>query len=105
VFIANVVKCRPTVDLMKTRDRPPDDEEVAACGGFLRRQIEIIQPRVIITLGNPSTRFLLQTKEGITRLRGNWHEYGGIRVMPTFHPSYNSAQWWRQKPAQTRCLG
>ena len=52
------------------------------------RQIELIQPEVIVTLGNPSTRFLLNTSVGITRLRGNWAEYRGIPVMPTYHPSY-----------------
>ena len=51
VFIANVVKCRPTIDLAFERDRPPDDEGTAACGGFLKKQIEIIAPEVIVTLG------------------------------------------------------
>ena len=88
VFIANVVKCRPTIDLKLERDRPPDDEEVSACGDYLRRQIEIIHPRVIVTLGNPSTKFLLQTQLGITRIRGTWNFYGDIPVMPTYHPSY-----------------
>lgn len=88
VYIANVVKCRPTIDGLGKRDRPPETAEVAACSPYLARQIEIIQPKVIVTLGNPSTRFLLQTAEGITRLRGKWHEYKGIAVMPTYHPSY-----------------
>lgn len=88
VYIANIVKCRPTVDMAGTRDRPPDEEEVNACSPFLLRQIEIIDPRVIITLGNPSTRFLLKTKAGITTLRGRWHMYRHIPVMPTYHPSY-----------------
>lgn len=88
VYIANVVKCRPTVNLELKRDRPPDDEETAACGGFLKQQIDIIQPAVIVTLGNPSTKFLLNPKEGITKIRGVWHLYNGFPVMPTFHPSY-----------------
>lgn len=88
VFIANMVKCRPTVDMKMERDRPPDDEEVAACAGYLSRQIEIIRPEVIITLGNPSTRFILQTKIGITKMRGVWGRYNGIPVMPTYHPSF-----------------
>ncbi len=88
VFIANVVKCRPTVDLLFQRDRPPDEEETAACAGFLKKQIEAIAPDVIITLGNPSTKFLLGIKEGITKIRGTWHSYNGIPVMPTYHPSY-----------------
>jgi len=88
VYIANVVKCRPTVDMKFERDRPPDDEERSACGQFLLKQIEIIRPAVIITLGNPSTHFLLNIKQGITKARGNWFMYGDIPVMPTYHPSY-----------------
>ncbi len=88
VYIANVVKCRPTVDGLGKRDRPPEAAEVTACSGYLRRQIELIRPEVIVTLGNPSTRFLLNTTEGITKLRGKWHEYNGIAVMPTYHPSF-----------------
>lgn len=88
VFIANVVKCRPTVDLKFFKDRPPDDEEVIACGDYLRRQIALIRPKVIITLGNPSTKFLLNPSQGITKVRGQWGMYEGIRVMPTYHPSY-----------------
>lgn len=88
VYIANVVKCRPTVNMELKRDRPPDDEETAACGPFLKRQIEIINPKVIVTLGNPSTKFLVNPKEGITKIHGVWHLYNNIPVMPTFHPSY-----------------
>jgi uracil-DNA glycosylase len=88
VFIANIVKCRPTVDMKFERDRPPDEEEVSACSGYLTKQIEIIKPEVIITLGNPSTRFILQTQIGITKMRGVWGRYNGIPVMPTYHPSF-----------------
>jgi len=88
VYIANVVKCRGGVDGLGKKDRPPEPTEVAACSGYLRRQIELIRPEVIVTLGNPSTRFLLNTTEGITKLRGKWHEYNGIAVMPTYHPSF-----------------
>lgn len=88
VYIANVVKCRPTVDQKGLRDRPPDAEETAACSPYLLRQIELISPEAIVTLGNPSTRFLLNTSRGITRLRGQWAEFRGIPVMPTYHPSY-----------------
>lgn len=88
VFIANIVKCRPTIDMLMKKDRPPDSEEVDACNGYLLEQINLIEPRVIITLGNPSTRFILKTQRGITKLRGNWHEFHGIKVMPTYHPSY-----------------
>ncbi len=88
VYIANVVKCRPTVDQKGFKDRPPDPEETAACSPYLMRQIQLIAPEAIVTLGNPSTRFLLQTSTGITKLRGKWAEYNGIPVMPTYHPSY-----------------
>ncbi len=88
VFIANVVKCRPTIDGLGQRDRPPEADEVKACAPYLRQQIELINPQVIVTLGNPSTRFLLNTMEGITKLRGKWQNYNGIAVMPTYHPSF-----------------
>lgn len=88
VFIANIVKCRPTVDLKGTRDRPPEKDEVAACVWILDKQIEIIKPEVIITLGNPATKYILKTTKGITQMRGNFGEYKGIKVMPTYHPSY-----------------
>ncbi|MBE7436888.1 MAG: uracil-DNA glycosylase [Spirochaetales bacterium] len=88
VYIANIVKCRPTVDLQFQKDRPPDAEEVAACSPVLLRQIEIIAPRVIMTLGGPATKFLLDTTTGITALRGKWAEFKSIPVMPTYHPSY-----------------
>jgi len=88
VFIANIVKCRPTVDLKMEKDRPPDAEEVACCSPYLREQIEIIAPDVLITLGGPSTKFICNTDVGITKLRGKWADYNGIPVMPTYHPSY-----------------
>ncbi len=88
VFIANLVKCRPTVDMRMERDRPPDNEELLACAPFIRQQIGIIQPRVIVALGSPSSKFLLNTSSGITKLRGAWGEFCGIPVMPTYHPSY-----------------
>lgn len=89
VFICNTVKCRPP------GNRPPAPEEASACWDYLIRQLQIIQPRVIVTLGNPATKGLLMTKVGITRLRGNWQQLpdlgeglAGIPVMPTFHPAY-----------------
>jgi DNA polymerase len=88
VFIANLVKCRPTVDLAFQKDRPPDPEEVSACSSFLFRQVDIIEPKVIVTLGSPATKYILDTSTGITRMRGEWGEFRGIPVMPTFHPSY-----------------
>jgi uracil-DNA glycosylase len=88
VYIANVVKCRPTINQEGTRDRPPDKEEVEACGWMLLSQIEIIAPRIIITLGNPSTKFILKTEEGITKIRGKFSHFKDYTVMPTYHPSY-----------------
>ncbi len=88
VYIANIVKCRPTVDLQMAKDRPPEREEVEQCLPYLLEQIELIAPDVIVTLGGPSTKTILNTTVGITRLRGSWGEFMGIPVMPTYHPSY-----------------
>ena len=82
VYIANIVKCRPP------QNREPERDEVATCSPFLYRQIEAIRPRVIVTLGAPAARTLLNTRIGITKLRGSWHAFRGIPVMPTFHPAY-----------------
>ncbi len=82
VYIANIVKCRPP------DNRDPQPDEVGTCSPFLYRQIEAIRPRVIVTLGSPATKTLLNTRVGITKLRGSWHSYAGIPVLPTFHPAY-----------------
>jgi DNA polymerase len=89
VYIANVVKCRPP------NNRAPLEPEIDACRGYLRRQIDIIRPRVIVTLGGPATKSMLGVSQGITALRGTWHQYDGllpdgpvIPVMPSFHPAY-----------------
>lgn len=82
VYIANVLKCRPP------NNRQPAPAEIVNCSAFLRRQIDLLRPRVILALGNHSARSLLSTQEGITRLRGNWRELNGIRLMPSFHPAY-----------------
>lgn len=81
VYIANVVKCRPP------GNRVPQDDEAAECIGYLRRQIELVHPEAIVLLGATALRFLLG-KEGIRRYRGQWHDYRGIPVMPTYHPAY-----------------
>jgi uracil-DNA glycosylase family 4 len=87
VFICNIVKCRAYLtDIGK--DRPPSEEETLACTPYLVRQVEIIRPKVIVTLGLPSTRYLLKSKESMTRMRGNWYAWRGIKVMPTWHPAY-----------------
>jgi uracil-DNA glycosylase len=88
VYIANLVKCRPTVDMKMERDRPPDPLELETCAPYLMKQVDIIRPKVIIALGSPSAKFLLNTATGITRIRGEWGAYRGIPVMPTYHPSY-----------------
>jgi DNA polymerase len=83
VYIANIVKCRPPMN------RDPEEDEVASCRGFIERQIEIIHPRVIITLGRIALQTLLNRQDlKITAVRGNFFEYKGIPVMPTFHPAY-----------------
>ncbi len=88
VYIANIVKCRPSIDLLMQKDRPPQADEVEACKTLLFQQINIIQPKIIITLGGPSTKFILQTQVAISSIRGTWHKFQAIDVMPTFHPSY-----------------
>ena len=82
VYITNVVKSRPP------DNREPEPEEIAACFPFLEKQIKVIRPRVIVTMGRVATQALLGSKAPLTRLRGQWQKYGSIRVMPTFHPSY-----------------
>ena len=88
VYICNLVKCRPTVDLAFIKDRAPNPEELEACTPYLLKQIQIVSPKVIISVGNPATKFLLKTKLGITALHGKWHEFESIPVMPIYHPSY-----------------
>lgn len=82
VYIANVVKCRPP------GNRTPLPEEIETCRPFLERQIQVIQPTFLCTLGAVATHALLRTKEPISRMRGRFQDYRGIRLMPTFHPSY-----------------
>ena len=82
VFIANVVKCRPP------NNRTPLPEEMVTCLPYLRQQIGLLKPRVIVGLGATAIKGLLGKTTGITRLRGTWQEYEGIKLMPTFHPSY-----------------
>ena len=82
VYIANIVKCRPP------GNRTPTPEEAQRCIGYLERQIKFIAPKVIVLLGATAATFLLDRHEGITKLRGNWTEYRGIPVMPTYHPAF-----------------
>jgi uracil-DNA glycosylase family 4 len=82
VYIANIVKCRPP------DNRQPEHDEVAACSPFLMRQIDVIRPKVICTLGNTPTQTLMQTTQGISRFRGEWFEFRNAKLMPTYHPAY-----------------
>jgi DNA polymerase len=82
VYIANVVKCRPP------GNRNPEPDEIAACEPFLVAQIEAISPKVIVALGKFAAQTLLRTTTPISKLRGQWGEFHGRKLMPTFHPSY-----------------
>lgn len=82
VLIGNVNRCRPP------GNRAPMPDEAATCKPFLEREIAVAQPEVIVVLGNTAMKNLLDTREGITRARGRFHDYKGIKVMPTFHPAY-----------------
>jgi DNA polymerase len=95
VFIGNIVKCRPP------GNRTPLPDEMAACLPYLREQISILKPKVIICLGGSAVKGLLNNQTGITRLRGQWQKYQGVDVMPTYHPSFllrgggeEKARWW-----------
>ena len=81
VYIANVVKCRPP------GNRDPRQDEIDACKGYLVEQIKLIDPAVVVTLGNFSTKLLLKTQVGITRMRGQAYPWWGRHVVPTFHPA------------------
>ena len=104
VYIANIVKCRPP------ENRNPADEEAAACIPILKRQIELVKPKAIVLLGAVPLKYLMG-KSGITRLRGNWMEYQGIQVMPTYHPAYllrnpaAKADVWKDLQNVMRFLG
>ncbi len=82
VLIGNVNRCRPP------QNRTPTPAEAATCKPFLLREIDVVKPEVIVVLGNTAMKNLLDTKEGITKLRGQFQDYNGIKVMPTFHPAY-----------------
>jgi DNA polymerase len=81
VYIANILKCRPP------GNRDPQEDEIEACTPWLIEQMSLIQPNVIVTLGNFATKFVLQTQTGITRMRGSVYPWHGRKVIPTFHPA------------------
>ena len=82
VFIANILKCRPP------GNRTPTPQEMEVCIPFLLRQVRIVRPKTIVALGATAVKGLLRTNQGINSLRGRWHDFNGIPLMPTFHPAY-----------------
>jgi len=82
VYITNIIKCRPP------QNRDPELSEIESCKGYLIKQIEIIKPKIIVTLGRIAFRYLLNDTIPITKARGKIYDYKGIKVIPTFHPSY-----------------
>ncbi|HSP17812.1 MAG TPA: uracil-DNA glycosylase [Thermoanaerobaculia bacterium] len=82
VYIANVIKCRPP------ENRNPEPDELDACRPFIRRQVELIKPKVIVTLGKFALQSLTGKAHAVSAARGQWTEYEGTRVMPTYHPAY-----------------
>lgn len=106
VYICNIVKCRPP------GNRNPLPPEVTACRPFLDGQIDAVRPKVIVSLGKPAASLLLDRNVAITRVRGTWHEYRGIPLMPTLHPAFvlrqyteanRRAVWQDLQAAATRC--
>ncbi|OGS23555.1 MAG: hypothetical protein A2297_03500 [Elusimicrobia bacterium RIFOXYB2_FULL_48_7] len=91
VFIANIVKCHPMINPgtpdARGNDRPPTRDEMDCCKPYLDRQIDLIKPEIIVTLGSSSTSALLGKTEGISKLRGKFFEYRGVRLLPMYHPS------------------
>ena len=108
VYITNIVKCRPP------GNRDPEPEEIASCRPFLDRQIHAVRPRAIMTLGRPATSTLMDRPVSITKVRGTWSEYLGVKVMATYHPAYIlhqnydrrlRAELWEDVKAVMRELG
>lgn len=104
VYICNVVKCRPP------QNRPPEADEVTTCSPFLLRQLASIKPEVIVALGTSAAHALLQTKVPISKMRGKFHDFHGMPLMPTYHPSYllrtggNSDSFWSVWDDMTQVL-
>ncbi|MDR2067283.1 MAG: uracil-DNA glycosylase [Endomicrobium sp.] len=91
VYIANIVKCHPMIDPSnpekRENDRPPAPLEMQVCKRYLDMQIDIIKPKIIITLGASSTKCLLNSEESISRIRGTLQEYNNVKLIPTYHPA------------------
>ena len=82
VYIANVIKCRPP------ENRNPNVNEMTSCNEYLEAQLLLLRPQIIVTMGNVPTQWLLKSKHGITKLRGQWFDWRGIKLLPMFHPSF-----------------
>lgn len=82
VYICNIIKCRPP------NNRNPEPDEIEACFPFLVRQLQVIKPRIICALGTFAAQTLLNTRQPISALRGRFHDYHGIKLMPTYHPAF-----------------
>ncbi len=82
IYLCNVVKCRPP------ENRAPTPDEAQACSGYLEKQLNSLNPKVIVALGNPAMKALTNSEDGITKVRGNWLKWNDFDVMPTFHPAY-----------------
>ena len=82
IYIANILKCRPP------ENRDPKPEEMMACNEYIEAQLLLLHPKIVVTMGNIPTKWLLKTKQGITTLRGQWFNWRGIKLFPMFHPSY-----------------
>ncbi|MDR1243684.1 MAG: uracil-DNA glycosylase [Endomicrobium sp.] len=91
VYIANIVKCHPMIDPSspekRENDRPPTPSEMQVCKRYLDMQIDIIKPKIIVTLGASSTKCLLNSEESISRIRGAVQKYNGFKLVPTYHPA------------------
>ena len=81
VYIANIVKCRPP------GNRDPAPDEIAACRGYLERQVDLLRPRLIVALGRVAAQTLLGREEALGRMRGQWHEFRGVPLRVTYHPA------------------
>jgi DNA polymerase len=88
VYIANILKCRPDTPGQAAGNRKPTPEEMQTCIPFLHEQIDLVRPKVLVALGATAVEGLLGKTIGITKLRGNWQEYRGTPLMPTYHPAY-----------------
>jgi len=88
VYIANVLKCRPDMPVGSPGNRKPKPEEMRTCLPYLRKQIEIIKPRLIVGLGATAMEGLIGSTDSMSRLRGRWHDFQGTPLMATYHPSY-----------------